>query len=172
MLRRSLYVTLKTTLAMPNQAYKYRNPSDFDFTSAPTFRKTTALNKSQVQIADKTQEIITIINGKEETRNTANPGDYIVTGSQGEQYVIKAAKFPLLYQEDPTDSTRYLSKETIKALVLTEPTEITAPWGEKQRAEAGGVVAQRLGDPHNIYLIDKSAFEATYTKVAESAFKA
>jgi hypothetical protein len=147
---------------MSEQIFKYREGSEFDFSNAPVYRKATTLAKSQVEVAKSSQEVVTVINGKEETRNTASAGDHIVTGVKGEKYIIKAGMFPGLYEEDPADPSRYISKNVIRALVLSEDTELTAPWGERQRAEKGGVVAQRVDDPKDIYLIEKGAFESTY----------
>jgi len=120
------------------------------------------LKKSDVEVATEPQEVVTVINGKEETRNKAETGDHIITGAKGERYVIKAAKFGGLYEEDPTDTSRYISKNVIRAIQLDENTELTAPWGEKQRAAKGGYVAQRVDNPSDIYLIEEGAFKATY----------
>jgi hypothetical protein len=147
----------------PMTEFVYREASSFDFSNAPTYRKTSTLDKSQVETAATKQEVVTVINGKEETRNTAEPGDKIITGVKGERYVIGQAKFGSLYEEDPSNPARYISKNVILALPLSENTELTAPWGEKQRALKGGVVAQRVGSPSDVYLIDEGAFKATYS---------
>lgn len=153
---------------MGEQVFKYREGSEFDFSNAPVFRMTATVDKSHVRVAETDEEVVTVINGKEETRNTAKTGDYIITGPNGEDYVIKAAGFPGLYEEDAGNPSRYVSKHLIRALVLTEDTELTAPWGEKQRAEKGGVVASPVDNPKDIYLIGKGAFEAMYTREART----
>ncbi len=144
------------------ELFHYKEGRGFDFSNAPIYRKTAALDKANVEIADAQQEVVTVINGKEETRNTAQAGDRIITGVKGEQYVIKEAKFGGLYEEDPTDSSRFISKNVIRAMPLAENTELTAPWGEKQRAAKGGYVAQRVDNPSDIYLIEEDSFKATY----------
>lgn len=144
------------------ETFTYKEGSEFDFSKAQVFRKTAALDKSNVEIATTPHEVVTVINGKEETRNQAQPGDRIITGVKGERYVIKEAKFGGLYEEDPADSSRYISKNVIRAMQLGENTELTAPWGEKQRAAKGGYVAQRVDNPSDIYLIEEGAFKATY----------
>lgn len=63
--------------------------SKYDFSKAANYRKTATIKESQIEIADKAQEVITMINGKEETRNTAQEGDYIITGVKGERYALK-----------------------------------------------------------------------------------
>jgi hypothetical protein len=154
---------------MSEQVFKYREASEFDFSNAPVFRKTATLQKSKVRIAEADQVVVTVINDKEETRCLAKAGDYVVTGPKGEEYVIKAAKFSGLYVEDAADATRYISRNVVRALVLTEDTELTAPWGERQRAAKGGVAAQRVDNKKDIYLIDKAVFESTYTREAGNA---
>jgi len=104
--------------------FVYREVSSFDFSNAPTYRKTSPLDKSQVETAAKKQDVVSIINGLEETRNTAGPGDKIITGVKGERYVIKEANFGDLYEEDPSNPSRYISKNVILALSLSENTEI------------------------------------------------
>lgn len=140
--------------------------SSFDFTDAPLFRKKTTLLKSKVELVQTPREVVTTIKGKEETRQTAKIGDYIITGEVGEQYIIPAAKFPNLYVKDPSDPTRYISKNVVRAIELTEDTELLAPWGEKQRTPAGGVVVKSEvnGD---VYLIEEGAFAVSYAIVIE-----
>jgi hypothetical protein len=148
---------------MPEASFVYRDASSFDFSDADTYRKTATLDKSNVKTAKEGQEVVTIIDGKVETTNTAHEGDKIITGPKGEEYIIRKEKFDGLYQTDPNNPNRYISSNVIKAKVLTEDTEITAPWGEKQRAAKGGMVAQRVGNPDDVYLIEEGAFKATYS---------
>ena len=151
---------------MPNKAkYKFRKASAFDFAKAPVYRKIAALKKSHVKVAAKRQDVITHINGVEETRNVARPGDLIVTGTRGERYVITPRHFRALYEDDPDRRGRYRAKTKVRALRLPENTELLAPWGEKQRARKDGVVVQRIGRPRDIYLIDAQAFRDTYAPV-------
>ena len=142
--------------------YRLKHRSDFDFSRAPVYQKTAVLKKSQVKIAAKREEVVTRLNGAEETRNIARPGDYIITGPHGERYVIGAAKFKSLYQLEEGRPARYRAKGRVRALRLEEDTELVAPWGEKQRAAKGGVVVQRVGKPAEIYLIDGRVFDETY----------
>lgn len=51
-----------------------------------------------VEIASETKNVETIIDGKKETSNTANPEDYILTGTRGETYVLTPAKFDERYK--------------------------------------------------------------------------
>lgn len=151
---------------MPETSVVYRDASSFDFSNADTYRKTATLDKSNVETATQTQQVETVINGKVETMNTANEGDKIITGPKGERYVIRKEKFDSLYGQDPNNPNGYISKQVIKAQTLTEDTEITAPWGEKQRAPKGSMVAQSVANPKDVYLIEEGAFKATYTRAA------
>jgi hypothetical protein len=144
--------------------FTYREASSFDFSNADTYRKTATLNKSKVETAAQDQQVETVINEKVETTNTAHEGDKIITGPKGERYVLTGAQFDKMYQEDPSNPSRYISKQVIRAHTLTEDTEITAPWGEKQRAAKGGVVAQSVSNPRDVYLIEEGAFKATYSR--------
>lgn len=141
---------------------RFVTAEEFDFSAAPVYRKTATLDKSNVEVSKGTQDVVTTINGKEETRNVANDGDHIITGVKGERYVIKAAKFPNLYEQDPENPDRYRSKNVVRAIELTEPVEIKAPWGEMQRADAGGRICQAVANASDVYLIEKDAFEKTY----------
>jgi hypothetical protein len=142
--------------------YHYRDSREFDFSQARVYRKTATLLKSNVEIVTGTQEIYTIINGRLETKNTAHIGDRIITGVKGERYILNAENFAATYEEDPADTARYISKNFIYALQPDDNIELTAPWGERQRAVRGGYVAQRLGHLNDIYLIEEDAFHRTY----------
>jgi hypothetical protein len=142
--------------------FKLRRRGDFDFSRAPIYRKTATLKKSQVKIAARRQEVVTMVNGIEETRNIARAGDHIVTGQHGERYVLKPAKFKALYELERSRPARYRAKTRVRALTLEENTEMMAPWGEKQRARKGGAVVQRVGRPADVYLIERRIFGETY----------
>ena len=155
-----------------DHSFNYRESSAFDFANAPLYRKKTTLDQGNLRIATAAEEVITTIKGAEETRNTAQVGDRIITGVQGEQYVLTKEKFEDLYERDPNNSSCFISTNVIRAMQLVENTELTAPWGEKQRAAKGGFVAQRVDDPSDIYLIEEGAFKATYApEVVVHAFE-
>lgn len=150
--------------------YHYRDIRAFDFSQAPVYRKTATLLKSNVEIVTGTQEIYTVINGRLETKNTAQTGDRIITGVKGERYILNAENFAATYEEDLADPSRYLSKNFIYALQPEDNIELIAPWGERQRTVRGGYVAQRLGNLNDIYLIEEDAFHRTYCLEAAAAY--
>jgi len=145
-----------------SQGFVRRTREEFDFSRAKVFRKRAPLAKANVEVAARRQSVVTTVDGLEETRSVAEPGDRIVTGARGERYVIKAQKFDALYEEDAADPSRYRSKTLVRALPLKEDTELRAPWDEWQRAKKGGFVVQRIGAPDDVYLIAESVFKATY----------
>jgi hypothetical protein len=140
-------------------AYREIDPKAVDFSRAASFRKTARLAQDKIEIAKAEQEVVTVLAGKPETRNTAKPGDYIVTGTLGERYVIAGNRFDRLYEPDPARPGEFRSKGTVLAVLLTEPVTFKAPWGEQQRIDAGGVMVKNGDD---IYGIAAAAFAETY----------
>ena len=121
------------------------------------------------------QPVITLWNG-EETANTAEPGDYIAANlsplmnvlrddkGNPNRYVIRAAKFPDLYQLDQGHTEFgpiYRARGEVLALYLAGGFEIMAPWGEMQRAGDGYL----LKNGTEIYGNAKETFEATYRRL-------
>jgi hypothetical protein len=114
-------------------------------------------------------------NGKE-TRNTASPGDWIVTNlsPQGEilrdksghpnTYVIRAATFERLYEPAMGQTefgSIYLPKGVVEAIHLSGGFEILAPWGQKRQSPDGYLLLYGA----EVYGNDKNTFEATYAAV-------
>lgn len=160
-LKALLAVVLAGWLAVADAqtAYKEIDPKSTDFAGAASFRKTARLVQDRIEIAKAEQEVVTILAGKPETKNTAKPGDYIVTGTLGERYVIPGNRFDRLYEPDPARPGEFRSKGTVLAVLLTEPVTFKAPWGEQQRIDAGGVLVKNGDD---IYGIAEAAFAETY----------
>lgn len=150
---------LSVAAADAQTAYKEIDPKSVDFTKAAVFRKTTRLAQDKIEVAKAEHEVITVIAGKPETKNVAKPGDYIVTGTLGERYVIAGNRFDRLYEPDPGRPGEFRSKGTVFAVLLTEPVTLKAPWGEQQRIDTGGVLVKNGDD---IYGIAEAAFAETY----------
>ena len=110
------------------------------------------------------QPVVTMTSDGKETQNVAEVGDIIFSGATGENYVIKAAKLPKLYNgtvgEDiyPEQSPRQV------ALYTGEPVTFKAPWGEDMVIKPGDYLVK---DPANTgyYRIAKVEFEKTYNKL-------
>jgi len=116
--------------------------------------------------------VTTLADGTEETRNTAVPGDFIVTGLGGEKYVVKPATFLARYRAKPRKRGVYIPRGDIVAIPnpFGCPVSLRAPWGEMQQGSADCMIAdmvdpntgQRVRQP---YLIGRAEFERTYAAV-------
>jgi hypothetical protein len=124
------------------------------------------------RLAARREPVATRWNG-EESSDTAEPGDWIVTNldpnrgmlrdsaAHANTYVIRAERFHELYE--PADGANefgaiYRAKERVEALYLSGGFAILAPWGEMQRASEGYL----LHNGAEVYGNNKETFEATY----------
>ncbi len=113
----------------------------------------------------------TLANGANETVNTANEGDWVVTNPSGEQYIVSGQKFFGRYEA--TDETgAYSAKGHCRAVrnPFGRPIEIVASWGEPQTGDENCMVADTCdaegkvdGEP---YLIEAKAFAETHKQVS------
>jgi len=125
--------------------------------------------------AERQEAVVTNWNGQE-TSNTAEPGDWIVTslsadrkvlrdsGGNANTYVIKADRFSTLY--DPFSGSNefgqlFKAKGVVDAVYLSGGFDIAAPWGQKQTSRAGYLILN--GD--EVYGNNKETFETTYQVV-------
>lgn len=133
---------------------------------APVFAKQGTV---RARVATEGETITTTLaDGKEETTNTANAGDYIVTNPSGEEYIIGAEKFEGRYKATAEEGV-YAANGFCRAITNPhgEEIEIMASWGEPQIGGADCKIADTCdengtnigGSP---YLIDASAFAETY----------
>jgi hypothetical protein len=135
------------------------------------YRKT---GEIRARRAVATRAVVTVLaDGTEETKNTAAPGDFIVTGPGGEEYVLKRDTFLARYRAKPRKRGVYLPCGTIVAAPNPFACSISlkAPWGEMQNGSADCVIADTI-DPktgkrkRQPYLIARAEFERTYTRSA------
>lgn len=111
--------------------------------------------------------------GGEDTRNTAEIGDWIVTAMTRDgkplqdaknnvnRYVIKDARFAELYERavgETADGPLFRPRGVVDALYLPGGFDILAPWGERQTSTTGYL----LRNGQEIYGNERSAFEQTY----------
>ena len=142
--------------------YTEKTAADFNFNDAEIYRKVGSLSKLDIEVCTEEHEVVTLIGGITETKNTAYVGDFIITGKSDELYVISRDKFPKLYQIHPANSSMYISKNVRKVIQLTEPVSIVAPWGEKQYGDTGSFITQGVNDENDVYIIEKDVFTKTY----------
>ena len=108
-----------------------------------------------------------------ESRDTAAPGDWVVTNlttqgrvlrdkaGQPNTYVIRGERFPELYdrQEGETEfGAIFKPKGTVQVLYLSGGFELAAPWGEAQQSDQGYVVL----NGKEVYGNNRATFAATY----------
>lgn len=134
------------------QAKKYKFVANGEPGKMPAMSYT----QSQAQ-----QPVITVTADGKETQNVAEPGDIIMSGPSRENYVVKAAKFPKLYQgevggvvtpeQGPRMVARYMGRDTV---------QFTAPWGESMVLKPGDYLV-RDGDA-GYYRIAQAEYEQTY----------
>jgi hypothetical protein len=115
------------------------------------------------RVADKEEEILTVINKKVETKNAAKPGDYILTGSMGEQYVLPANKFESRYFI--VENKAKTKPVEIKAKIYKgPPISFQTNWGEEMILEGEDSLVDNSGE---YYRIDANAFLNTYELIKE-----
>jgi hypothetical protein len=125
--------------------------------------------------ARRTEAVETYWNGKE-TRNTAKPGDLIVTSltrrktvlrdkaGNPNTYVIKEKSFARLYAPVRGKNRMgrfYRAKSIVSAIPLSGGFDILAPWGERERAPKGYL----LLNGKEVYGNNAGTFTATYESV-------
>jgi hypothetical protein len=112
-------------------------------------------------VANQQMPVVTTTADGRETHNVAEPGDLVMSGSSGEQYVIKAAKFPKLYVGQlggpihPDQSPRQVAVYT-----GGRPINFTAPWGEAMVLKPGDYLVKEAEGKY--YRIAKLEYEMTY----------
>lgn len=112
-------------------------------------------------VSSTEQPVITVTSDGKETQNVAAINDIIMSGPSRENYVVKASKFPKLYQGElgqtvvPEQSPRMVSSYNGKDSVT-----FTAPWGESMILKPGDYLVKD-GD-QGYYRIAKLEYEQTY----------
>lgn len=112
-------------------------------------------------VTSQEQPVVTVTSDGKETQNVAAPNDIIMSGPSRENYVVKAAKFPKLYQGElgqtvvPEQGPRMVALYTGQ-----QPVTFTAPWGESMVLKPGDYLVKD-GDA-GYYRIAKHEYEQTY----------
>jgi len=129
-----------------------------------------------VRSAQKGEVIVTIVNGIEETKKTAEEGDWVIKNPGGEEYVVPEKVFTPRYKEIDEPSAfegykRYQASGRIRAVTfdsqslgLQSPFKFNAVWGEEMIIEDGDKIVTTLPEKNEVYRIEKQAFVDTYTK--------
>ena len=114
-------------------------------------------------VSQQQQPVVTVTSDGKETQNVAAVNDIIMSGPSGENYVVKAAKFPKLYQgqpgqtvipeQSPRQVAQYRGRDTVT---------FTAPWGESMVLKPGDYLV-RDGD-QGYYRIAQAEYRQTYNE--------
>lgn len=129
-----------------------------------TFRSYNKYGQVKAMKVLQPTKVVTVIDGKTETTNMANVGDYIVTGARGEQYVLTAAQLAKRYQHVKGDvynavghcyAIKYKGKKF----------SFRAPWGEDMICEPNDYICSTALDGTDVYRIEKTAFLSTYRRM-------
>lgn len=114
-------------------------------------------------VSQQEQPVVTVTADGKETQNVAAVNDIIMSGPSQENYVVKAAKFPKLYQGQvgqtviPEQGPRMVARYTGKDSVT-----FTAPWGESMVLKPGDYLV-RDGDA-GYYRIAQAEYRQTYNE--------
>ena len=108
-------------------------------------------------------KVVTVLPDGKETQNVAAKDDIIMCGPSKEKYVVKAAKFPKLYEGKiggkvyPEQGDRMVARYTGKDTIT-----FRASWGEDMVLKQGDYVVREAS---GYYRIAKAEFEKTYNPV-------
>jgi hypothetical protein len=149
---------------LDNQLFKKIDKRSINFSLANRYQKVITLPVVNVRKAEEQSIVETYLEGFLECKNQAKPGDYIITGAVGEEYVLTKSNFESLYSL-AENGYEYESKCIVAAHELSENTALWAPWNAWQVTKAGGFIVQRVDNIDDIYLIERNAFQLTYQKI-------
>ncbi|MGO9547728.1 MAG: PGDYG domain-containing protein [Rhodomicrobium sp.] len=132
-----------------------------------TYRKSGEVRA--IRATAKTAVETILADGTKETKNIADPGDYIVTAPSGERWVVKPETFLARYTLKHGKKHVYIARGLVAAVKnpFGRPISIMASWGERQHGAADCMIAdvidpatnERAGEP---YLIAGDLFKQTY----------
>ena len=114
-------------------------------------------------VSAQEQPVVTVTSDGKETQNIAAPNDIIMSGPSKENYVVKAAKFPKLYQGNAGGTVVPEQSPRLVALYTgNTPITFTAPWGESMILKPGDYLVKD-GDA-GYYRVAKVEYKQTYNE--------
>jgi archaellum component FlaG (FlaF/FlaG flagellin family) len=112
-------------------------------------------------VATQEQPVVTVTSDGKETQNMAAVNDIIMSGPSQENYVVKAAKFPKLYQGAVGKTVIPEQSPRMVALYRgPQAVTFTAPWGESMVLKPGDYLVKD-GDA-GYYRIARVEYDQTY----------
>jgi len=124
----------------------------------------------QARLAQEGEVVNTVINGVQETTNTASAGDVVIKNigsASQEEYIIDGGKFAKRYTTKGDLGENFIDAEPVGSTYAFtyqgEGFTFTAPWGEDMVVENGDAIcAPSKDDLNDVYRIEAGAFVATY----------
>lgn len=141
---------------------------------APLLKKFEKVTTVEAKTLKAGEEIVTVIDGEEETKNTAKEGDVLIKGIGGEKYVISLHTFKERYlttdskkvTKVPPTFTKFTSTGFAYAFQWKNPTmKFIAPWNEEMICNEGDFLATTSLDDIEVYRIESNIFKKTYKEV-------
>ena len=137
-----------------------KQAKQYKFVSSGTPGKMPAMTYT---VSNGEQPVVTVTSDGKETQNVAAKGDIIMSGPSRENYVVKAAKFPKLYQGQLGQSVvPEQNPRMVAAYTGNQPVTFTAPWGENMILKPGDYLVKD-GD-QGYYRVAKVEYEQTYNQ--------
>jgi len=150
--------------------YRQINPSQLDWNARTVDVPWAESSFIEVQKYGRVRAVPAVPGSVIETRigenlvtvNIAKEGDLkLTTEGIGDHYLLPASKFQNFYNADPDADGWYRPKPiTVKALRLTQPVRLMAPWGKMQYVPSGSVLLHQSDD--DIYAVHRRNFIAGY----------
>ena len=132
---------------------------------APIYKKEATVHARRAIAGEEVTT--TSATGDVETVSTATDGDWVVTNSSGEDYILPPAIFSDRYEDSDTPGV-YRATGYCKAIQnpYGRPIEIFASWGSAQSGDEHCFIADTCDADGNLrgepYLIEHAAFKQTY----------
>jgi hypothetical protein len=133
--------------------------------SAPIFKKQGTIKARQVKAGEKIETVLA--DGRVETINVSNNGDWVVTNPGGEEYIVPGEKFGDKYEATKEEGV-FAAKGHVRAIEnpFDKDISLEASWGELQHGDERCILVRSCdadGNPESDpYIIDFDAFEETY----------
>ena len=96
-------------------------------------------------------------------------GSMVVKNPDGEEYIVKPDKFESKYRETEEKGVYKPTDGPIKYVVADRDIAYIAPWGEPMFVLEGGIL--NISNLDDVYGIQNSAFEKTYTEIKNDKIK-
>jgi len=113
-------------------------------------------------IATQSLAVDTVLDGGVETTTIAYPGDFVLSGSRGENYVVRFENMARLYKRSDDDPKimEVIPQVRMAACYMGEDGVFEPTWGGQMVLKKGDYVIRE--GKNKYYRIEKKVFEETY----------